>query len=643
MDEDEIAAVESGNVDALLAFGYGTAVATFIAALSSTNRSRAASLLKRDKRASLNRLGDLVAYQTAGRWPQDPVAVRALSALWFRDMDLPRRVKSAVGATRALSRTSAPSPSRQVSIGTLPTKALDDHYGRIRRAQTKAAVDLRDNLKRGLVQLAFNEIAWKPLTAALYRYDTADEGVEMILDKVKGRVQGVLLNSLGLAAETGAKQMLAEVPNETRLIDVFDALTPWAVNHSQRVGEDFAESVGKTFLQEADFAVRRNLTATELEKNLQRSFGLTPRQAGWVHNRIEALDYHAEQRVAEMWSRGFPMLDRVMPVPKEAASNLAKKLVASRIQALSNTETMIAFNYGRQLLLQSALDRGVLPPDTDKVWVTAIDERVCPVCGPMDSKRVRFEEQFVTKSGHVLVPPVHPNCRCTIIPSNIFDQGIITRSARAEGRNLTTDSDFALAKHFGPGLHPSGTPQAVHSWRDMKKLKGIRHGGRVELSSGFMDQFRVGMGKRAYNETYLRNLARFMGKHGFPGPVYLNLYEDGHMALANGHHRLESAHLAGLDSVPVKVFKIPGPRPPHKMPNPTYRNEERPDAREKYLNMGGNDSSEEYIPSWAAAYNSYKSESEDFFDRRRARRFERSRLREEDFVPKTESWWTWRP
>lgn len=46
-------------------------------------------------------------------------------------------------------------------------------------------------------------------------------------------------------------------------------------------------------------------------------------------------------------------------------------------------------------------------------WRTAADERVCPVCGPLDGTRAP-----TTGSGFGTVgyPPAHPRCRCWIVP-----------------------------------------------------------------------------------------------------------------------------------------------------------------------------------------------------------------------------------
>lgn len=87
-----------------------------------------------------------------------------------------------------------------------------------------------------------------------------------------------------------------------------------------------------------------------------------------------------------------------------------------RLDAFAATETMKAINFGQQFLWEEAIKAGDLPKDTRKVWITAADERVCPVCQPMDKMSAKMSGQFKTKAGKVIVPPIHPRCRCTIVP-----------------------------------------------------------------------------------------------------------------------------------------------------------------------------------------------------------------------------------
>lgn len=49
-----------------------------------------------------------------------------------------------------------------------------------------------------------------------------------------------------------------------------------------------------------------------------------------------------------------------------------------------------------------------------KKWVTAMDERVCPRCGPLHGVTVKLHEYFSTDNGLYIGPPLHPVCRCDL-------------------------------------------------------------------------------------------------------------------------------------------------------------------------------------------------------------------------------------
>lgn len=65
---------------------------------------------------------------------------------------------------------------------------------------------------------------------------------------------------------------------------------------------------------------------------------------------------------------------------------------------------------------------------TEKRWMTANDERVCPICGPLHDTVVSIDggwtmdaegnviEDIGTGQPGLLSPPAHPNCRCWLQP-----------------------------------------------------------------------------------------------------------------------------------------------------------------------------------------------------------------------------------
>lgn len=96
-----------------------------------------------------------------------------------------------------------------------------------------------------------------------------------------------------------------------------------------------------------------------------------------------------------------------------------------RSERIARSETIRASNYVTQ---ESWKESGVV---SGKEWLTAEDERVCPWCFPLDGKVIDLESDFFGKGDTVLGsdgrklkldyedvehPPLHVNCRCTLIP-----------------------------------------------------------------------------------------------------------------------------------------------------------------------------------------------------------------------------------
>lgn len=102
-----------------------------------------------------------------------------------------------------------------------------------------------------------------------------------------------------------------------------------------------------------------------------------------------------------------------------------KELTTTRADRIVRTETVRAWNFGSELWRKQS---GVVEK---KQRYTALDERVCEYCWPMNWKIIWLGENYFEK-GDVLIgakwwelkldysstpfPPLHPNCRCVILP-----------------------------------------------------------------------------------------------------------------------------------------------------------------------------------------------------------------------------------
>uniref|UniRef100_A0A6M3M6I0 Putative portal protein n=1 Tax=viral metagenome TaxID=1070528 RepID=A0A6M3M6I0_9ZZZZ len=96
-----------------------------------------------------------------------------------------------------------------------------------------------------------------------------------------------------------------------------------------------------------------------------------------------------------------------------------------RALMIARTETARAAGFGT---VEAYRQSGVV---SGKQWLTAFDERTCEWCGAMNGEIVELDDNYFEKGdvftgrdggkldvgyGAVDYPPLHPNCRCTIIP-----------------------------------------------------------------------------------------------------------------------------------------------------------------------------------------------------------------------------------
>ena len=95
----------------------------------------------------------------------------------------------------------------------------------------------------------------------------------------------------------------------------------------------------------------------------------------------------------------------------EPLSALRRELAVTfgpqRAQRIAATEVTRAYAEGN---LQAYRDSGVVSQIELR---TAVDERVCPVCGPLDGKKTDANNPSFGGQG---IPPFHVNCRCWIVP-----------------------------------------------------------------------------------------------------------------------------------------------------------------------------------------------------------------------------------
>lgn len=95
--------------------------------------------------------------------------------------------------------------------------------------------------------------------------------------------------------------------------------------------------------------------------------------------------------------------NRVKSVYSEANDSRAAKIARTEVLRATNFATLEAYKQSDVVAKQE--------------WLTALDERTCDACNALDGKQVELDKSFHSAEfGNVEHPPLHPQCRCTIMP-----------------------------------------------------------------------------------------------------------------------------------------------------------------------------------------------------------------------------------
>jgi SPP1 gp7 family putative phage head morphogenesis protein len=85
-----------------------------------------------------------------------------------------------------------------------------------------------------------------------------------------------------------------------------------------------------------------------------------------------------------------------------------------RADLIARTETMRASNEGQQEAWDQAVEEGLLTGTERQEWIVTPDDRLCPICEPMDGVVTDLDGYFDVDGDQIDGPPAHPRCRCTI-------------------------------------------------------------------------------------------------------------------------------------------------------------------------------------------------------------------------------------
>lgn len=172
-------------------------------------------------------------------------------------------------------------------------------------------------------------------------------------------------------------------------------------------------------------AIRRGLGPEEMARDVKTAVGLTASQARAVLNyrraletgSRKALDYRLRDKRFDPTTKKAVLSGAALS-PAQIDANVERyrtRYLAFRATTIARYETLFASNAGAYAAAQD------LSAESIKSWMIAQDERTCPRCRSIvdlqpDGVPLNgyFEWRHAGKSGRILHPPLHPDCRCTI-------------------------------------------------------------------------------------------------------------------------------------------------------------------------------------------------------------------------------------
>jgi len=213
-----------------------------------------------------------------------------------------------------------------------------------------------------------------------------------------GRVE-VLLETLRRDAVRAAS--LALIPSRGQFTLVNPRAVRAARTDSARLVVEITASTRRGLQAVVQRAFTDGIPPKQLAKLIRPMVGLTERQAQAVLNR-------RARRVAAEWDAARIEKD---------VTTYAERVRTRRAVTIARTETVKASVDGQVDAWREAQRQGLLPPRALQKWLVTPDDRLCPECSQMTGPRARapIGGVFLTPLGARTGPPMHPNCRCSVV------------------------------------------------------------------------------------------------------------------------------------------------------------------------------------------------------------------------------------
>lgn len=141
-----------------------------------------------------------------------------------------------------------------------------------------------------------------------------------------------------------------------------------------------------------------NQYAADVRKSLVRQLSLAATR-GETPN--QALARMAGAKYRTRLRRAATMEEKIALAARAVTEKFAR-----RAELIVRNEMFATYN--------AVAERAISSTGSRRLWVAALDYRICAICRLMDGKTVAADESFLYGE-----PPIHVNCRCIVVPAPV--------------------------------------------------------------------------------------------------------------------------------------------------------------------------------------------------------------------------------
>jgi hypothetical protein len=272
---------------------------------------------------------------------------------------------------------------------------------------------------------AVQTAVWGGAALAAAEINSTIGGVHFVFDKLNPRlVTWLQTYSLGLIKQIN--DQTKEAIRDKLIVGMTDGKNPVAVARQIKgaigLTDRQAKAVSNYRKELETFHLKTKAGGYGLGKPIDRVNGrqvFQPDDDGTPKDGIDLRrlrDFRYDGQLQQAMATGKPL--KPAQIDKMVAA-YERKYLRHRSETIARTEALRTTNYGVQDAWRQAIEVGKADETlVRRKWKVAFDERTCDVCSPIpgmnNKKGVKFDQPFATPKGPVMLPPLHPNCRCTV-------------------------------------------------------------------------------------------------------------------------------------------------------------------------------------------------------------------------------------